>query len=366
MFGPFGFAPPAHLVVHDATGASAVVEWRDGRMEVVDNPIGVACNWPHLDWHLTNLRNYVNLSLTNPSPISIEGVELSAMGQGPGMFGLPGDSSSPARFVRAAAFTSALRPVATGAELETTALHILNNFDIPWGFVREDDDPKNDDHTLWSTIANLNDQRYVLRTYDNPVPQVDRPGAGRLLRLRARRGRPLRRVGSPLTGAGDHRRCRRPGRRRRPRTTACCPHPGGDLLPGALGGTQAVDPTIASTALVTASRGLGMEGGMIALAASISTLVLAATVISMGLLGDRIGWRRLLTASLLVAVVGDVLAAMAPASGFYLAGRAIAGLGLGGVFAASFAFVRIITPKGRVCRRRSGSTRRPARSCWSP
>lgn len=117
---------------------------------------------------------------------------------------------------------------------------------------------------------------------------------------------------------------------------------------GALGGTQAVDPTIASTALVSASRGLSMEGGMIALAASISTLVLAATVISMGLLGDRLGWRRLLTASLVVAIVGDVLAAVAPASVVYLAGRAVAGLGLGGVFAASFAFVRIITPRERV------------------
>jgi choloylglycine hydrolase len=171
-FGPFGFAPPAHLVLHDASGASVVLEWRDGAIDIIDNPIGVACNWPHLEWHLTNLRNFVNLSLTNPSPISIDGVELSAMGQGPGMFGLPGDASSPSRFVRAAAYTSALRPVATGAELETTALHILNNFDIPWGFVRQDGDPKNDDHTLWSTIANLKDKRYVLRTYDNPAPQA--------------------------------------------------------------------------------------------------------------------------------------------------------------------------------------------------
>ena len=63
VFGPFGFAPPAHLVVHDRTGASAVFEWRDGRMVVFDNPIGVATNGPHLDWHLTNLRNYVNLSV---------------------------------------------------------------------------------------------------------------------------------------------------------------------------------------------------------------------------------------------------------------------------------------------------------------
>ncbi len=172
VFGPFGFAPPAHLVLHDASGASAVVEWRDGEMVVTDNPIGVACNWPHIDWHLTNLRNYLNLSVRNPSSTTIDGVELTPMGQGPGMLGLPGDSGSPSRFVRAAAFTAGLRPVATGAELETTALHILNNFDIPWGFIRADGDPGNDDHTMWSTISNLTDLRYVLRTYDNPVPHV--------------------------------------------------------------------------------------------------------------------------------------------------------------------------------------------------
>ncbi|MFN7151542.1 MAG: linear amide C-N hydrolase, partial [Microthrixaceae bacterium] len=172
VFEPFGFAPPAHLVVHDATGASAVFEWVDGAMVVHDNPIGVACNWPSFDWHLTNLRNYVNLSAQNPAPITIEGVELSKMGQGPGMLGLPADASSPSRFVRAVAYTAALRPVATGAELEMSALHVLNNFDIPWGMVREDGDASNDDHTLWSTVSNLTERRYVLRTYDNPVPQA--------------------------------------------------------------------------------------------------------------------------------------------------------------------------------------------------
>ena len=83
IFGPFGFAPPAHLVLHDASGKSAVIEWRDGEMTVFDNPIGVACNWPHLDWHLTSLRNYINLSDRNPAAITIDGVELGAMGQGP-------------------------------------------------------------------------------------------------------------------------------------------------------------------------------------------------------------------------------------------------------------------------------------------
>jgi choloylglycine hydrolase len=172
IFGPFGFAPPAHLVLHDASGKSAVIEWRNGEMTVFDNPIGVACNSPHLDWHLTNLRNYVNLSDRNPVATTIDGVELGAMGQGPGMNGLPGDSSSPSRFVRAVAFMASLRPVATGAEMEETALHILNNFDIPLGFIRDNDDPANDDHTLWSSIANLAQLRYIVRTYNNPVPQL--------------------------------------------------------------------------------------------------------------------------------------------------------------------------------------------------
>lgn len=170
VYGPFGFAPPAHLVLHDAGGASAVIEWRDGEMVVFDNPIGVTCNSPHLDWHLTNLRNYVGLSAANPGPVTIDDVQLTAVGQGPGMFGLPGDASSPSRFVRAVAYASSLRPVPSGDELERAALHMLNDFDIPVGFVRAGADPSGDDHTIWSTITNMTARRYVIRSCDNPVP----------------------------------------------------------------------------------------------------------------------------------------------------------------------------------------------------
>ena len=72
------------------------------------------------------------------------------MGPGPGMHGRPGDSSSPSRFVRATALVASLRPVAKG----------------------DDDDPANDDHTLWSSIANLGQLRYIVRGYDNPIPQL--------------------------------------------------------------------------------------------------------------------------------------------------------------------------------------------------
>ena len=58
-------------------------------------------------------------------------------------------------------------------------------------------------------------------------------------------------------------------------------------LLGAMAAIQGADPNIASTALVGVSRGLDMAGGLLALAASISTLALSASVISTG---PTAGW----------------------------------------------------------------------------
>ena len=54
--------PPLHLVLHDATGRSAVIEYVGGERHVYENPLGVCTNSPPLDWHLANLRNYINLT----------------------------------------------------------------------------------------------------------------------------------------------------------------------------------------------------------------------------------------------------------------------------------------------------------------
>jgi MFS family permease len=111
------------------------------------------------------------------------------------------------------------------------------------------------------------------------------------------------------------------------------------LYLGLLGGIQGADPNIASTALLSASTDLKM-GSLAALAASISTFMLAATVITTGMLADRIGRKKILCLALVTSAVGDVLAAAAPDPGVFLAGRALAGIGLGAVYGASFAYVR--------------------------
>jgi choloylglycine hydrolase len=73
---------PIHLVLYDATGDAAVVEWIGGERRAHDNPVGVCTNAPPFDWHITNLRNYVNLSATNVAPMDLDGVEIKGLGEG--------------------------------------------------------------------------------------------------------------------------------------------------------------------------------------------------------------------------------------------------------------------------------------------
>jgi predicted MFS family arabinose efflux permease len=115
---------------------------------------------------------------------------------------------------------------------------------------------------------------------------------------------------------------------------------------GVLGALQGTDPNIASTALVGAARGLDMAST--SLAASISTLALAATAISTGLLADSLGRRKVLQVGLLVAIIGDLIVFLAPDTAFYLLGRAIAGVGLGAVYGAAFAYIRAASKPGKL------------------
>lgn len=94
-------------------------------------------NSPTFDWHMTNLRNYVALNPNNVPPVSIFAQKFKLQGQGSGILGLPGDLTPPSRFVRAAVFTATAIPEETAEKSILQVFHILNNFDIPAGAVRE-------------------------------------------------------------------------------------------------------------------------------------------------------------------------------------------------------------------------------------
>ena len=159
---------PLHFIVSDKSGKSIVIEPIGGELKVYDAPLGVMTNAPGYDWHMINLRNFVNLSVTDVPPIDLDGVKLAQIGQGAGMHGLPGDFTPPSRFVRAVVFSQAEFPAATAEEAVLKGFHIMNQFDIPHGTVREGTGKEPlAELTQWTTVSDMNNLRFYFKTYGN-------------------------------------------------------------------------------------------------------------------------------------------------------------------------------------------------------
>lgn len=167
-FGPWGIVPPVHYFLEDASGKSIVIEYVDGAAHVYDDPLGVLTNAPGFDWHLTNLRNYINVSPDAQSPVTLDNLTLDPLSTGGNLFGLPGDFSSPARFVRAVVYSHLMPQAPTSEEAVTEGFHILDNFDIPRGSVPE---PKGSnppyETTEWTTMSDLTYRTFYIWTNDN-------------------------------------------------------------------------------------------------------------------------------------------------------------------------------------------------------
>lgn len=156
---------PFHWIVYDRSGASLVIEPVGGRLVLHDNPIGVFTNAPTFDWHLTNLRNYLQVKPFDVPKVDLDGLSLQALGLGGSMLGLPADFSSPSRFVRATYFCATAFPAPSPSEGVMSGFHILNQFDIPAGAVRmRDGDRVESDRTLMTVMRDPVNLRIYYRT----------------------------------------------------------------------------------------------------------------------------------------------------------------------------------------------------------
>lgn len=168
-----GLVPPTHIIMHDKD-ESIAIEFHPEGPRVVANPLGVATNSPYLEWHYTNVSNYLGMSPVNPKEIGVKGKDdIEPLGQGQGLVALPGSPTSPSRFVRALAMVTASDEPADSHEAEQLTLHILNNFDIAPGLVKQ---PVKsglvDQVTDFSSVCNLTERRYAFRTFGDPKPYV--------------------------------------------------------------------------------------------------------------------------------------------------------------------------------------------------
>lgn len=160
-----GRAAPLHWIIVDESGSSIVVEPIDKSFNIMENTLGVVTNSPDLGWHITNLRNYINIEPSQKDLRLLNDFELKPFGQGLGTFGLPGDFTPPSRFVRTVynKFNTIIGE--TEESLVNSANHILNCVSIPKGSVITNRGQY--DYTQHSCYMALKSRNYYFKTYDN-------------------------------------------------------------------------------------------------------------------------------------------------------------------------------------------------------
>jgi penicillin V acylase-like amidase (Ntn superfamily) len=174
-----GEVVPLHLVLHDATGDSAVLEYVAGEL-VVHHPTEqpVVTNDPSYDRQLANLGNYVLFGGCQP---------------------LPGDTDPVSRFVRAASYLKTVPEPASGMQAVAWALGIIKNVSVPIGAMNTSGRTGvMASRTLWTCARNHKDRIYYFNTIDDPrIKFVD------LKTVNFSRDKQIRNLDVNLNVAGD-------------------------------------------------------------------------------------------------------------------------------------------------------------------
>lgn len=155
---------PLHWMVSDSK-RSMVVESTEKGLEAFDNPFDVLTNNPTFDYHRINMNNYMGLG-TGPASTRFRAeVPLHNYSLGMGALGLPGDFSSPSRFVRA--FFVKENSVSEQDEKSNVNqfFHILNSVAMPKGCVWT---KHGYEYTRYSSCCNADKDVYYYTTYNNP------------------------------------------------------------------------------------------------------------------------------------------------------------------------------------------------------
>lgn len=154
-----------HWMISDREGSIVVEAVKEG-LKVYDNPVEVLTNNPPFDMQLFGLNRYMGLSAEQVTNHFSKELELKTYSRGMGSLGLPGDWTSPSRFVRAA-FTR-MNAVSGNSEEESVSqfFHMLGSVAHPRGCVHMGDNQY--EITIYSSCCNTNKGIYYYKTYDNP------------------------------------------------------------------------------------------------------------------------------------------------------------------------------------------------------
>ena len=154
-----------HWMISDISGKSIVVEQTKEKLNVFDNNIGVLTNSPTFDWHVANLNQYVSLRYNQVPEFKLGDQSLTALGQGTGLVGLPGDFTPASRFVRVAFLRDAMIKNDKDSIDLIEFFHILNNVAMVRGSTRTIEEKS--DLTQYTSCMCLEKGIYYYNTYEN-------------------------------------------------------------------------------------------------------------------------------------------------------------------------------------------------------
>lgn len=178
-----GTVPSLHWAFSDSTGEMAVIEPDVDGLHIYRSTVGVMTNSPGYPWHRTNLLNYVGLRDLDYDEWELEDNRLSQCFSGSGMQGLPGDWSSPSRFVRLAMLKKFGVKGQDEAHGVANMMHLFQSAAFPNGMVRVSQEghlTEYDvevipyDYTIYTSVMCAESKRFYWTSYENQrVQYVD-------------------------------------------------------------------------------------------------------------------------------------------------------------------------------------------------
>ena len=155
-----------HWIIGDSERSIVVEQMADG-MHVHHDDVDVLTNQPTFGFHMENLRNYMCVGNEMAEPATWGKASLSAWGAGVSMHGIPGDVSSPSRFVRVA-YANTHYPQQEGEAANVSRLfHTLGSVQMVDGMAKMGNGQF--ERTLFTSGYSSKTNTYYMNTYDDPA-----------------------------------------------------------------------------------------------------------------------------------------------------------------------------------------------------
>ncbi len=171
-----GTVPSIHWTFSDRTGESIVIEPDKDGLKIYRNTIGIMTNSPGYEWHRLNLLNYSHIRNLDYEDFELNGEYFSQCFSGSGAAGIPGDWSSPSRFVRLAFLKDFCMKGKNEEEGVTNLFHIFASAAFPMGMVKVTDTGASTeldrevlpyDYTVYTSLMCLESLKFYWISYRN-------------------------------------------------------------------------------------------------------------------------------------------------------------------------------------------------------